>query len=101
MCRITLSPGAMNKKLTTSFIHYDFLSGLPYKTIPYLDKTKEELAEINSYQENLFRFAMVYMSLEKYYEKIKSGKEEFKTYWEEKSFQSWNYAGYAAYYRLK
>ena len=81
----------------TAFIHYDFLSALPDKTLPYLDKSKEELIAIDSSQQKLFRFPMKYMTSEEYYTEVEKKKSSFRSRWKEKGFLSWNYAEYAAY----
>lgn len=84
----------------TSFVHYDFLSSLPAKTLPYLDKTREELAVIDSYQQKQFRFGVKYMTSDEYFEKIDRKKNLFKEKWESKKLLSWNYAEYSAYKNL-
>lgn len=84
----------------TAFIHFDFLSSFPGKAIPYLEKTPEELAEIDSYQRTLFRFKMKYMTSQEYAEAIMKKKMYFKKEWEEKGLWSWNYPEYVAYRSL-
>ena len=85
----------------TAFIHYDFLSSLPDKTLPYIEKSQEELEQIDRSQEKLFRLQMKYMSSAEYFAKVEKKKAAFKSRWEEKGFLSWNYAEYFAYQNLK
>lgn len=85
----------------TAFIHYDFLVSLPDKTLPYLDKTKSELNEIDTAQQKLFRFPMTYMSSAEYAGKVALKKSLFKSRWENKGVLSWNYAEYKAYQELE
>lgn len=85
----------------SSFVHLDFLSELSDKTLPLLDKTKEELNDIHKEQAQQFSFEQEYMSPEAYYQKIADRKKDFIKTWEQKNILEWNYAEYTAYKRLK
>lgn len=88
-----------------SFVHLDFLSNLSDKALPYIDKTPEELSNIQVYQEDKFEFKKSrsdwYMTPELYHEKIQRRKAEFIYDWEHKSILSWNLPEYLAYQKLK
>ena len=86
---------------THSFVHYDFLSELPDKCLPYLDKSKEELIEIDKAQKNILAKEGYYMSAEEYSSIIEKRKARFIKEYEKRSFLSWNYAEYDAYNKLK
>ena len=85
----------------TAFIHLDYLSDLSDKTLPYLDKSMEDLEKISQTQDSSFRFDYHYMSPEEYFKYIERRKTTFKTIWENKSFLEWNYAEYRAYHNLR
>ena len=89
------------KHYETSFVHLDFMAGLSHKTLPYLDKSIEELNNIDSVQTIKFMFRGDYfMTPEDYILRIEKEKEEFKMNWENKSFLSWNLPEYLAYKKL-
>jgi len=84
-----------------SFVHFDFLSELSDKSLPYLDKSLPELTQIDSLQKKRFPSEpMYYMTSENYYQKIKIRKKSFQMNWESKSFLSWNLPEYLAYKKL-
>ena len=85
----------------TSFVHYNFLSRLSYKTIPYLEKTDKKLQEIDKIQAELFPFEEQYMSSNKYKKRIEKRKQKFFEKWEKKSWKSWNLSESVAYKTLK
>jgi len=89
------------KHYEKSFVHFNFLSSLSYKALPYLDKDIKELAKINEIQKKLFPFEEQYMGPEEYYKCINLKKTEFIAQWEEKNLKSWNFAEYNAYIKLK
>ncbi len=85
----------------TVFVHFDFLAGLSDNALLYLDKSKSELAKIDSWQPGRFPFRNQYLSSDEYYEIIQSKKENFLQYWPKLKWQEWNYAGERAYKKLK
>jgi len=84
-----------------SFLHLDFMSGLPDKTLPYLDKSLDELKDIQKKQTELFPFEEKYMVPEYYVQYIANRKNDFIDKWENTSLLSWNLAEYRAYKKLK
>ncbi|MBI9067740.1 MAG: DUF4173 domain-containing protein [Salinivirgaceae bacterium] len=84
-----------------SFIHYNFLSNLSNKALPYLDKTDAELEDIDNIQHELFPFEENYMSSQQYKSMIESKKEGFYEKWSQKSWKSWNLSEAIAYKKLE
>ncbi len=84
-----------------SFVHLDYLSGLSDKSLPYLDKSMNELTQINTLQKQNFPYEHEYQTPEEYYYIIKFRKSKFNQEWESKSILSWNFAEYIAYRKLK
>lgn len=84
-----------------SFLHLDFMSGLPDKTLPYLDKSLAELKSIQKKQAELFPFEEKYMLPEYYVQHIANRKKDFMDKWENTGLLSWNLAEYRAYQKLK
>ena len=89
------------KKSTESFLHLDYMATLSDKALPYLDKTLEELNQLNMIQKEKYNFRARYMTPEEYVAAIEKRQTEFITKWENKSILSWNYAEYLAYKKLK
>lgn len=85
----------------TAFIHFDFLAELSVNALPYLDKSKEELADIDSWQSDKFPFRKQYINSEQYFETINLRKEKFLNYWPNIKWQEWNYAGDRSYKKLE
>lgn len=85
----------------TSFVHYNFLSRLSDKTLPYLEKTTEELEQIDKIQAELFPFEKKYMTAKKYQNRIGQRKQKFIEKWEKKNWKSWNLSESIAYHKLK
>ncbi len=84
-----------------SFIHFDYLSSLSDKSLPYLVKTMSELTQIDKIQKGKFPSEQrYYMSPEKYYQTIEEKRKAFKLKWKSKSFLSWNLPEYLAYKKL-
>jgi hypothetical protein len=81
----------------TAFVHYDFLSTLSDKSLPYLDKSVNELKEIDKIQKQLFPFEEKYMDISNYHDIITERKKMFMARWESKDLLEWNYAEYRAY----
>jgi len=88
------------KNYNRSFIHFDFLSKLSDKSLPYLNKTLPELTQMDSIQKLKFPAEQIYMPAEKYYQTIEERKKIFKLKWESKSLLSWNLPEYLAYRKL-
>ena len=89
----------------TAFVHLDFLVTLSDKALPDLDKTQEELKQIERLQAEKFAFQQaesrgLYMTSESYYEHIQFRKKAFMEKWKQKSWLSWNLPEYLAYRRL-
>jgi hypothetical protein len=97
----TLIAGYNFKHANESFLHLDFMSTLSDKTLPYLDKSTEELRLINKNQQQKFPFEQKYMSIHEYRHIINTRKSEFIEESESKSFLSWSYPEYKAYRKLK
>jgi hypothetical protein len=88
------------RNYTHSFVHLDYLSTLPDHTLPQLDKPLEELIKIDSTQKDLFAFTRGYMTPQAYHDIIEQRKRDFKSRWENQSWQSWNLPEYLAYQKL-
>ncbi len=85
----------------SAFLHYQFLSSLSNKALPYLDKSQQELDKIDLEQEQVFSFEGEFMSSGEFKEKIDRRKEEFLMNWPEKNWQEWTYSNHRAYVDLK
>jgi len=83
-----------------SFLHLDFMARLSDKSLPYLDKSMEELNMIDKLQKEKFPFEVEYMSPQDYRYIINTRKLEFKESWESRTFLSWNLAEYLSYRKL-
>ncbi|MEA1874103.1 MAG: DUF4153 domain-containing protein [Bacteroidota bacterium] len=84
----------------TAFVHYDYMVRLDEKALPWLEKEKEELQEIDAMQTQQFDFAVNYMSSELYYSRIQEEIDAFVETYPERHWLSWNYADYRAYKML-
>jgi Domain of unknown function (DUF4153) len=89
------------KHYTKAFVHFDFLSELSDKTLPYLDIPEDRLMEIDSIQSIQFPFELKYLCWEAYHKRIEIRKETFMNKWKSKDFLSWNLAEYLAYDKIK
>jgi len=85
----------------TAFVHFDFLANLSHNALPYLEKSEEELTEIDKFQKEKFPFRRQYMSSEQYSNRIKNEKDYFMHNWKNSSWQEWNFASMRAYKKLK
>ncbi|MCB0821207.1 MAG: DUF4173 domain-containing protein [Bacteroidales bacterium] len=83
-----------------AFLHFDFLVTLSDKALPYLDKSWEELQQIQQVQQNKFSFEVKYLTPEQYYHQIILRKHTFLDHWKSKGIISWNYAEFKAYQKL-
>jgi len=83
-----------------SFVHFNFLSSLSPKALPYLEKPVDELMQIENNQKQVFPYRFRYMTAHEYFSKIKNKKKNFKAKWESKGVLSWNYPEYKAYKAL-
>ncbi len=82
----------------TAFIHYNFLSSLSNKALPWLDKPLDELEKITALQKKQpFKIEKWYQKPDAYYNAIEEKKKSFLASWPEKGFLSWNYADARAY----
>ena len=77
------------------------MAGLSDNALPYLDKSKRELAKIDSWQPGRFPFRNQYISSDEYYDRIQIRKDHFISYWPKIKWQEWNYAGERAYKKLE
>jgi uncharacterized protein DUF4153 len=84
----------------SSFIHFNFMSGLSESSLPFLDKSKIELAEIDNVQKQDFPFRDQYMTSGEYYYEINNRKTLFLEAWPQQKWQEWNWAGERSYKRL-
>ena len=84
----------------TAFVHFNFLSNLSENALPYLEKSKEELTEIDEFQEEEFPFREQYMTSEQYTNKIENEKQAFLQSWPNRKWQEWNFAGERSYRKL-
>lgn len=84
-----------------AFVHLDWLCTLSDKALPYLDKSKEELAQIRQIQDKNFEFDHKYMSPDKYYEIIQQRKKVFVSDFEQRNFLSFNLYDYQAFLLVK
>lgn len=83
-----------------SFIHYNFLSRLSDSALPYLDKSPDELKQIDLKQSEKFTGEPYYMNSAAYYKYIQKRKNNFRTKWESKGWLSWNLPEQLAYNNL-
>lgn len=83
-----------------SFVHYDFLSDMSYASLPYLDKSLDELKQIEQSQKERFPTVEQYMSSQEFYTHIQERKSEFISIWERKNILEWNLPEYRAYQQL-
>jgi hypothetical protein len=88
------------KNSNKSFLHLDYLSTLSDNSLPYLDKTLDELKKIDVIQKEKFPFEQKFMTPEEYTTTIENRKRLFIDKWNSKSFLSWNLAEYLAYRKL-
>lgn len=84
-------------KSGNAFLHLEFLTTLPDKSLPYLDKSYDELVEIDNRQKALFHFDEVFMTPEIYYNIVRKRKKRFKEKWERKDMLEWNFAEWRSY----
>lgn len=87
-----------------SFVHLEFLSTLSDKSLPYLDKSMDELMQIDSIQNKEFNFdnsRSAPMTPATYHNIIEERKKAFIKSWESKEILSWNLPEYLAYKKLK
>ncbi|NVK66899.1 MAG: DUF4173 domain-containing protein [Flavobacteriales bacterium] len=95
-----------------SFVHLNFLATLSDSALPELDKSQNQLSNIQVVQEEKFSpfmksgsssinlYSRVYMTPEQYYNRIQVRKHAFKSKWESKGFLAWNWAEHQAYEEL-
>lgn len=88
------------KHYERSFVHFDYLATLSYKTLPTLDVSEQQLNTIEKTQDELFPFADKYMTAKEFENRIEQRKTAFIDLWKQKGFFSWNYAEYKAYKAL-
>lgn len=84
-----------------SFLHLDFMVGMPDKTLPILDIKAKRLQEIAAFQSGKYPFRFPYMTSGEYYSRIAMRKQAFIQRWEAQHWLSWNLAEARAYHRLK
>ncbi len=88
------------KNANHAFVHFDFLSELSPKALPYLDQTLEELKEIEKTQIMLFPNREHYMTAEQFYNSIRDKKIDFLNVYASKYWLSRNYSDYRTARRL-
>ncbi|AWI26255.1 DUF4153 domain-containing protein [Flavobacterium pallidum] len=84
-----------------SFVDLDYNSDFSDKVLPELDKSQNELSEIDQMQQTKFHFDTELMPVAIFHNKIQRRKKEFIHKWESKSILSWNYPESQAYESLK
>ncbi len=84
----------------TAFVHFDFLANLSDNALPYLDKSKEELAKIDTFQTDKFPFRQQYMTSAQYFNQIENEKQNFLKIWPDCKWQEWNLASERAFRKL-
>lgn len=82
------------KNADHSFVHFDFLSDLSLKALPYLDHSLEELKEIERDQIKIFAKREQYMTAEQFYKIVRDKKIAFLKDYSRKGWLSWNYSDY-------
>lgn len=83
-----------------AFVHLNYLSSLPDKTLPYLDHSMDELLLIQDYQSKQFPFQGRYLTPEQYHQIIEDRKETFVYRYERRTWLDWNLPDYLAYKKL-
>ncbi len=95
----------------TAFVHLNFLGRLSDNALHELDQPLDRLSAIRVEQRRKFSrgssgsgsfnfFERVYLTPEKYHNRIEQRKKRFKRRYEEQGILSWNYAEYKAYHAL-
>ena len=95
----------------TAFVHLNFLGRLSDNALYELDQPLDRLSAIRVEQRRKFSrgssgsgsfnfFDRVYLTPEKYHNRIEQRKKRFKRRYEEQGILSWNYAEYKAYHAL-
>lgn len=85
----------------SAFVHLDFLAKLSDKTLPYLDKSQQQLEEIVQLQQKQFHFEEKFLSSSEYYRIIQLRKKVFEEEWEKTNWLEWNLADQRAYNQLQ
>jgi hypothetical protein len=82
----------------TSFVHYNFLTGLNDSALPYMNYTEDQVKQMNVVQSGRFSFSSseLYTSID-FPSEIKRRKEKFRKRWESRNFFEWNYPEARAY----
>lgn len=84
----------------TAFLHFEFLTDCPDKTLPELDRDVATMTAIREKQIRKFDFAAQSISPEVYVSTIAKRKAAFRQKWQSKSWLSWNYREWKAYREL-
>lgn len=84
-----------------AFVHLNYLSTLPDRTLPYLDHSMDELLMIHEQQTKQFPFMGRYLTPEQYYQIIQDRKDSFIYRYEHQNWLAWNLPDYLAYQKLK
>lgn len=77
-----------------AFVHFDFLSELSPKALPYYDKSLDELRAIEKNQKLLFLNREAYMSADEFYKIVRKKRTAFLKEYAQKDWLSWNYSDY-------
>jgi hypothetical protein len=89
------------KNADKSYVHLDYMSDFPNKSLPYIAKTPEELTAIKNFQKTKFPFENEDLTQDAYYKAIERRKIAFKKEWEAKDFLEWNLPEYLAYKEIQ
>lgn len=85
----------------SAFVHLDFLAKMSDKTLPYLDKTEQQLKEIEHLQQQQFHFEEKFLSSNEYYRIIQQRKNSFQEKWAKTNWLEWNLADHRANNQLQ
>lgn len=75
-----------------AFLHLDYIATFNVESLPYLDKSLEELQRIEALQKEKFPFDETYMSAEEYYKRIQEKKILLHNQLGEATWQEWTWA---------
>lgn len=80
------------KHANSAFVHFNYLSEMSPKALPYMDYSLEELKAIEAKQNHLIMNKGAYMSAEEFYNELQNKKNVFIADYAKKGWLSWNYA---------
>jgi hypothetical protein len=77
------------------------MSKLSDNSLPYLDRSLDELKKTEVNQAKKFPRETYYMTFEEYHNRIQNRKNNFRKKYEAKSWLSWNFPEHMAYKTLR